>query len=143
MTRAEVDGLFLHGGMGVAKQPGQMVHIDVKKVERIPEDGRWCVHGRVSAKVKRFQRQKAKNKRTHIGYFYLHSSVDGNTRLAYTETRDNKSSNGHRFHEQRRRLLRRAAVSSSVPNSTNLVPVSSADTQCTRTLGSPNNTVVF
>jgi hypothetical protein len=30
----------------VARRPGYMVHVDVKKVGRIPQGGGWRVHGR-------------------------------------------------------------------------------------------------
>jgi len=66
----------------VAKHPGHMVHIDVKKAGRIPDGGGWRVHGRGSPEAKAAGRAK-KGKR--IGYVYLHSAIDGHTRLAYTE----------------------------------------------------------
>ncbi len=66
----------------VAKYPGHMVHIDVKKVGRIPDGGGWRVHGRGSPQSKAVDRAK---KGTHVGYMYLHSAIDGHTRLAYTE----------------------------------------------------------
>ncbi|MFI5436466.1 IS481 family transposase [Rhodococcus baikonurensis] len=75
----------------VAKRPGQMVHVDIKKVGRIPDGGGWRVHGRGSEQAKRSQRRKTKNKQPRIGYTYLHSAIDGNTRLAYTEARDNET----------------------------------------------------
>ena len=74
-----------------AKRPGQMVHVDVKKVGKIPDGGGWRAHGRGSDKAKRSQRRKTKNKQARIGYTYLHSAIDGNTRLAYTEARDNET----------------------------------------------------
>ncbi|MFD8413994.1 IS481 family transposase [Streptomyces sp. NPDC059650] len=66
-----------------ARRPGHMVHIDVKKVGRIPDGGGWRVHGRGSAQAKTVERRKAKGARG--GYVYLHSAVDGYSRLAYTE----------------------------------------------------------
>ena len=60
-----------------------MVHVDVKKVGRIPDGGGWRVHGRGSERAKNADRLKKKSKRG--GYVYLHSAVDGFTRLAYTE----------------------------------------------------------
>ncbi|GEB54043.1 IS481 family transposase [Streptomyces cacaoi] len=66
-----------------ARRPGHMVHIDVKKVGRIPDDGGWRVHGRGSAQAKTVERRKAKG--ACGGYVYLHSAVDGYSRLAYTE----------------------------------------------------------
>ncbi|WP_058037919.1 leucine zipper domain-containing protein, partial [Rhodococcus sp. KB6] len=75
----------------VAKRPGQMVHVDVKKVGKIPDGGGWRAHGRGSEQAKRSQRHKTRAKQTRIGYTYLHSAIDGNTRLAYTEARDNET----------------------------------------------------
>ncbi len=75
----------------VAKRPGQMVHVDVKKVGRIPVGGGWRAHGRGSEQSKLSQRRKSKSKQRRVGYTYLHSAIDGNTRLAYTEARDNET----------------------------------------------------
>ena len=60
-----------------------MVHVDVKKVGRIPDGGGWRVHGRESERAKNADRPKKKSKRG--GYVYLHLAVDGFSRLAYTE----------------------------------------------------------
>ncbi|MDZ7918419.1 MAG: IS481 family transposase [Rhodococcus sp. (in: high G+C Gram-positive bacteria)] len=67
----------------IARHPGHMVHIDVKKVGRIPGGGGWRAHGRGSAAAKDVDRRKRKTERG--GYVYLHSAIDGHTRLAYTE----------------------------------------------------------
>jgi transposase InsO family protein len=67
----------------VARYPGHMVHIDVKKVGRIPDGGGWRAHGRGSAQDRAAQRAKAKGAKA--GYVYLHTAVDGFSRLAYTE----------------------------------------------------------
>lgn len=66
----------------VARRPGHMVHIDVKKAGRIPDGGGWRVHGRGSPEAKAADRTK---KGTRAGFTYLHSAIDGHTRLAYTE----------------------------------------------------------
>lgn len=66
-----------------ARYPGHMVHIDVKKVGRIPDGGGWRAHGRGSEEHKASRRAKAKGARA--GYVYLHSAVDGFSRVAYTE----------------------------------------------------------
>ncbi len=60
-----------------------MVHLDVKKVGRIPDGGGWRIHGRDSAQHRAVDR--AKNAGARRGYVYLHSIVDGFSRLAYTE----------------------------------------------------------
>jgi transposase InsO family protein len=66
--------------------PGDMVHIDVKKIGRIPDGGGWAVHGRGSP-AHRASRSKA---RRRPGYVYLHSALDDRTRLAYTEEHDDE-----------------------------------------------------
>lgn len=60
-----------------------MVHIDVKKVGRIPEGGGWRAHGRDSDHARIVAHRKKKTERG--GYVYLHSAIDGFSRLAYTE----------------------------------------------------------
>lgn len=55
-------------------RPGELVHIDVKKVGRIPDGGGWRAHGR-SEEVRG----------RGIGYDYVHSMVDDHSRLAYSE----------------------------------------------------------
>ncbi|GAA0276950.1 hypothetical protein GCM10009527_086650 [Actinomadura nitritigenes] len=42
----------------VARWPGHMVHVDVKKVGRIPDGGGWRVHGRGSTAAKAAARAK-------------------------------------------------------------------------------------
>ena len=59
-----------------------MVHIDVKKVGRIPDGGRR-IHRRGSHHAKTVEHRK--NKGVGGGYLYLHSAVDCFSRLAYTE----------------------------------------------------------
>lgn len=58
--------------------PGELAHMDVKKLGRIPDGGGWKVHGRAMGST-------AARKRAPIGYDYVHSLVDDCTRLAYSE----------------------------------------------------------
>ncbi|WP_157732448.1 IS481 family transposase [Cellulomonas sp. PSBB021] len=58
--------------------PGDLVHVDVKKVGRIPQGGGWRAHGRAGT-------QAAKKKRPLIGYDYVHAAVDDYSRVAYAE----------------------------------------------------------
>ena len=60
-----------------------MVHLDVKKVGRIPDGGGWRIHGRGSDTHRANDRAKTAGARA--GYVYLHSAIDGFSRLAYTE----------------------------------------------------------
>jgi hypothetical protein len=64
-------------------RPGELVHVDVKKLGRIPAGGGWRALGRGATSA-----SKAK---TRIGYDFIHSAVDDHTRLAYSEIhRDEK-----------------------------------------------------
>lgn len=58
-----------------ASRPSHMVHIEVKKVGRIPDGGGWRAHGRNSPEAIAIDRAKTRGMRT--GYVYLHSAIDG------------------------------------------------------------------
>jgi transposase InsO family protein len=58
--------------------PGELVHIDVKKLGRIPDGGGWRKLGRTTSA----RRIKGELRR---GYDYLHAAVDDHSRLAYVE----------------------------------------------------------
>jgi transposase InsO family protein len=58
--------------------PGDLVHVDVKKIGRIPPGGGWKAHGRSMGST-------ALRKRTVIGFDYVHSAVDDHSRVAYCE----------------------------------------------------------
>lgn len=60
-------------------QPGSLVHVDVKKLGRIPKGGGWRAHGRSEAVRGR-----------GIGYAYIHAAVDDHSRLAYLEVLDDE-----------------------------------------------------
>ena len=54
--------------------PGDLVHIDVKKLGRLGEGGGWRFGGRA-----------AKKRHRGIGHDFIHVAVDDHSRLAYTE----------------------------------------------------------
>jgi hypothetical protein len=61
-----------------------MVHLDVKRVGRTPADGGgWRAHGRGSEQARAARHAKTGGARGE--YVYLHSAVDGFSRLAYPE----------------------------------------------------------
>jgi transposase InsO family protein len=60
------------------ERPGELVHMDVKKIGRIPNGGGWRAHGREMGST-------GAKKRARIGYDYVHSVVDDHSRLAYSE----------------------------------------------------------
>ncbi|MEJ8653010.1 IS481 family transposase [Streptomyces sp. MS1.AVA.3] len=56
------------------QRPGELVHVDVKKLGRIPDGGGHKALGRDAGRPIR-----------GMGFDYLHSAVDDHSRLAYTE----------------------------------------------------------
>jgi transposase InsO family protein len=56
------------------RRPGELLHVDVKKLGRVPDGGGWRLHGRSEAVRGR-----------GIGYDYLHVAVDDHSRIAYIE----------------------------------------------------------
>lgn len=62
------------------ERPGELVHMDVKKLSRIPEGGGWRGEGGTIA-----NHRSRLDKRTKVGYDYVHSVVDDHSRLAYSE----------------------------------------------------------
>ena len=59
-------------------EPGELVHMDVKKIGRIPDGGGWRAHGREMGST-------AAKKKARIGFDYVHSVVDDHSRYAYSE----------------------------------------------------------
>ena len=74
-------------------RPGALLHVDVKKLGNIPDGGGWRAHGRAQGEVNRHAhrdpgRPRKVHGRPNIGYCYVHSAVDGYSRLAYSEALD-------------------------------------------------------
>ena len=57
-------------------RPGELVHVDVKKVGRVPDGGGWRAHGRGTATPRG---------RGRSGFDFVHSAVDDASRVAYSE----------------------------------------------------------
>jgi transposase InsO family protein len=64
------------------ENPGDMVHVDVKKLGRIPDGGGHRSLGRAAG-----TRMK---KTTRPGYAFLHSAIDDRSRLVYSEILTNE-----------------------------------------------------
>jgi transposase InsO family protein len=64
-------------------RPGELVHVDVKKLGRIPEGGGWRVLG-----ASTYVHPKAKQ---GVGYDFVHSMVDDHSRFAYSEILPNET----------------------------------------------------
>lgn len=56
-------------------RPGELVHVDIKKLGRIPDGGGWRIHGR----------DQRPNRKRGLGWDFIHSAVDDHSRLAYSE----------------------------------------------------------
>ena len=63
------------------ERPGELIHVDVKKIAGIPPGGGWRLHGRGNDHYTRA---------TQAGYRYIHTAVDDRTRLAYSEILDDE-----------------------------------------------------
>lgn len=59
-------------------RPGELIHMDVKKLGRIPPGGGWKAWGRQMGPT-------ALKRNTRVGYNYVHSPVNNYSRLAYSE----------------------------------------------------------
>jgi transposase InsO family protein len=72
-------------------RPGELIHIDVKKLGHIRPGGGWWAHGRDSAQ------SRASRSGPRVGYDYVHVAVDDHSRLAYVEviTTEHGGENGH------------------------------------------------
>jgi transposase InsO family protein len=55
-------------------RPGELVHVDVKKIAAIPPGGGWRMHG-----------VAGRQRRIFAGYRYIHTALDDRSRLAYSE----------------------------------------------------------
>ncbi|MFI5857338.1 IS481 family transposase [Streptomyces parvulus] len=56
-------------------RPGELVHVDIKKLGNIPDGGGHKTLGR----------QAGRKNRANAGYSYIHTAVDDHSRLAYSE----------------------------------------------------------
>ncbi len=56
-------------------RPGELVHVDIKKLGNIPDGGGHKALGR----------QAGRKNRSGVGYSYIHTAVDDHSRLAYSE----------------------------------------------------------
>lgn len=60
--------------------PGSLIHVDVKKLGRIPDGGGWRLHGR----------GERPNRHRGAGYDYVHTVIDDHSRVAYAEIHDDE-----------------------------------------------------
>lgn len=65
-------------------RPGELVHVDVKKLGRIPDGGGWRARGETATN------HASRRERTPIGFDYVHAVIDDHSRLAYAEIHDDE-----------------------------------------------------
>ncbi|MGZ2359796.1 IS481 family transposase [Streptomyces sp. 372A] len=67
-------------------RPGELVHVDIKKLGNIPDGGGWRTVGRSTGNQNRqATTDQRKSCKPVIGYSYIHSAIDDHSRLAYSE----------------------------------------------------------
>ena len=69
-------------------RPGELVHVDIKKLGNIPDGGGHRTVGRQAGKRHRTRtpgKTLDRNGGSHVGYSYLHNAVDDHSRLACSE----------------------------------------------------------
>ncbi len=116
MALSTVSGILTRIGMGKLgrlgleqpiryerSRPGELVHIDIKKLARIKGGAGWRVRGGAQHYNSTYHDLAGRRRRT-VGYEYVHVAVDDYSRLAYAEVLpDQKASSAIGF-------LRRAVV---------------------------------
>jgi transposase InsO family protein len=63
--------------------PGELIHVDIKKIAGIPDGGGWRTRGRGYKKEKSTKHRRA-------GYRYIHTALDDRSRIAYSEILDDE-----------------------------------------------------
>jgi transposase InsO family protein len=77
--------------------PGDLIHVDVKKLGKVPDGGGWRYVGRVqggknrSATAARTSGPRNKHGNPQIGTCYLHTVIDDHSRVAYVEAHDDET----------------------------------------------------
>jgi transposase InsO family protein len=68
-------------------RPGELIHVDVKKLGNIPDGGGHRTAGRQQGKKHKLATTSTVRRSGYpvLGYGYLHTALDDHTRLAYTE----------------------------------------------------------
>ncbi|MFU2337860.1 IS481 family transposase [Streptomyces albidoflavus] len=67
-------------------RPGELVHVDIKKLGNIPDGGGWRTVGRTADdRNRQATTTERRSCKPVIGYSYIHSAFDDHSRLAYSE----------------------------------------------------------
>jgi transposase InsO family protein len=78
-------------------RPGDLIHVDVKKLGKVPDGGGWRYVGKQqgeknrSATVTRTGAPRSKRRAPLIGTCYLHTVIDDHSRVAYVEAHDDET----------------------------------------------------
>ena len=79
------------------EHPGDLLHMDVKKLGRVPDGGGWRYVGREQGErnrattVARTGAPRSKYRQPLIGTCYLHTVIDDHSRVAYVEAHDDET----------------------------------------------------
>ena len=79
------------------EHPGDLIHVDVKKLGKVPDGGGWRYTGRQQGLKNRARTAartgapKSKYRQPLIGTCYLHTVIDDHSRVAYVEARDDET----------------------------------------------------
>lgn len=76
------------------KHPGELVHVDIKKLGKIPDGGGWRAHGRNSPQHRAAGRASGAAARAGgkpgRGFRYIHHALDDHSRVVYSEILDDE-----------------------------------------------------
>jgi transposase InsO family protein len=79
------------------ERPGDLIHVDVKKLGKVPDGGGWRYVGRQqgdrnrSATAARTGGPRNRHRNPLIGTCYLHTVLDDHSRVAYVEAHDDET----------------------------------------------------
>lgn len=74
--------------------PGDLLHVDVKKLGNVPDGGGWRFVGRAQGKRHRASTPAATRNRYHqpnLGHAFVHTVLDDHSRVAYAEIHDDET----------------------------------------------------
>ena len=79
------------------EHPGDLIHVDVKKLGKVPDGGGWRYVGREqgqrnrAATAARTGAPKSKYRQPLVGTCFLHTVIDDHSRVAYVEAHDDET----------------------------------------------------
>lgn len=66
------------------QHPGELIHVDIKKLAAIPPGGGWHTRARG------YRGEYARTRAGQTGYRYIHTAIDDHTRIVYSEILDDE-----------------------------------------------------